>query len=158
MTDATVPVDLPLGPALPEPVRAALAKGDAAAARRHLAIDVVGWLTTVAADGRPQTSVISFLWDGDGILFYSRPDTPNVRNIAARPFVSFHLNCDPYGDHVVVVEGKARVVPLEKRSDVHPAYAAKYREPLAHWGMDERQTANEFSLPIRILPERVRSW
>ena len=157
MTDPTAG-DLPLGPGLPDVVRATLEKEDAAGAREHLANDVVGWLTTVAADGRPQTSVMRFAWDGDGILFYSRPDTPPVRTIAASAYVSFHLNCDPYGDHVVVVEGTARVVPLEKRSDVHPAYAAKYREPLAHWGIDERQTANEFSLPIRILPERVRSW
>ncbi len=150
--------DLPLGPGLPEPVRAALAAGDAAGAREHLAHDIVGWLTTVARDGQPQTAVISFLWDGEGILFYSRPDTPKVRNIAASGSVSFHLNCDPYGDHVVVVEGRAQVVPLERRSDVHPAYRAKYREPLEHWGMDERRTAEEFSLPIRIHPERIRLW
>jgi PPOX class probable F420-dependent enzyme len=148
----------PLGPGLPEAVRGALVGADAAGAREQLASDVVGWLTTVAADGRPRTAVISFLWDGDGILFYSRPDTPKVRNIAANGAVSFHLNCDPYGDHVVVIEGRAQVVPLEKRSDVHPAYAAKYREPPAHWGMDERETADDFSLPIRIHPERVRLW
>jgi hypothetical protein len=58
----------------------------------------------------------------------------------------------------VIIEGRAQVVPLELRSDVHPAYAAKYREPLAHWGMDERATADDFSLPIRIHPERVRVW
>jgi PPOX class probable F420-dependent enzyme len=158
MPDPTVPADLPLGPGLPDPVREAFSKADAGSAREHLANDVVGWLTTVAADGRPQAAVIPFLWDGDGILFYSRPDTPTVRNVAARPLVSFHLNCDPYGDHVVVIEGRAEVVPLEKRSDVHPTYSAKFREPLAHWGMDERQTADEFSLPIRIHPERVRAW
>jgi PPOX class probable F420-dependent enzyme len=143
---------------LPEAVRGALVGADAAPARERLSRDVVGWLTTVAADGRPQTSLVSFLWDGDGILFYGRPDTPKVRNIAANGAVSFHLNCDPYGDHVVIVEGRAQVVPLEKRSDVHPAYAAKYAEPHAHWGMDERETADDFSLPIRIHPERVRLW
>jgi PPOX class probable F420-dependent enzyme len=155
MTDPTA-ADLPLGPGLPEAVRTTLGGEAAADAREHLANDVVGWLTTVAADGRPQTGVISFLWDGEGILFYSRPDTPRVRNIAANGAVSFHLNCDPYGDHVVVIEGRAQVTPLEKRSDVHPAYAAKYREPHAHRGLDERETADEFSLPARIHPERVR--
>jgi PPOX class probable F420-dependent enzyme len=148
----------PLGPGLPDGVRTALLGSDAAAAREQLTNDLVGWLTTVAADGRPRTSVISFLWDGDGILFYSRPDTPTVHNIAANGAVSFHLNCDPYGDHVVIIEGRAQVTPLEKRSDVHPAYAAKYREPLAHWGLDERENADDFSLPIRIHPERVRPW
>ncbi len=59
---------------------------------------------------------------------------------------------------MVIIEGRAQVVPLELRSDVHPAYAAKYREPNAHWGMDGRATADDFSLPIRIHPERVRPW
>ena len=153
---AAPPHDLPLGPGLPEPVRTVLSSGDAADAREHLAHDIVGWLTTVGPNGGPQTSVTPFVWDGDGILFYSRPDTPKVRNIAASGAVSFHLNCDPYGDHIVIVEGRAQVVPLEQRSDVHPAYRAKYREPLEHWEMDERKTAEEYSLPIRIHPERVR--
>jgi PPOX class probable F420-dependent enzyme len=126
--------------------------------REHLVHDVVGWLTTVAPDGRPQTAVISFLWDGDGILFYSRPDTPKIRNIGTHSAVSFHLNCDPYGDHIVVIEGTAAVAPHEPRSDKHRAYVAKYRGPYAHWGMDERATADEFSVPIRVYPDRIRYW
>jgi PPOX class probable F420-dependent enzyme len=143
---------------LPQRVRDALLADDAAHLREHLVRDIVGWLTTVAPDGRPQTAVISFLWDGEGILFYSKPGTPKVRNIALNRAVSFHLNCDAYGDRVVVIEGTARVVPDEARSDVHPAYRAKFREPLAHWEMDERQTADDFSVPIRIRPDRIRTW
>jgi PPOX class probable F420-dependent enzyme len=160
MSDPTIDTrhGFPVGLTLAEPLRRTLLAGDAAAMREHLANDVVGWLTTVTPDRRPQTAVISFLWDGDGILFYSRPDTPKIRNITAHPDVSFHLNCDPYGDHVVVVEGLAGPAPHEPRSDVHPAYRRKYREPLAHWGMDEKATADEFSVPIRILPERIRYW
>jgi PPOX class probable F420-dependent enzyme len=148
----------PVGATLGDQVRRALLAEDAADVRDHLAHDIVGWLTTVAPDGRPQTAVISFLWDGEGILFYSRPDTPKIRNITAHPAVAFHLNCDPYGDHVVIVEGLAGRAPHEPRSDVHPAYRRKYREPYAHWGMDAKQTADEFSVPIRIIPERIRSW
>lgn len=127
-------------------------------AARHLHEDIVGWFTTVAPDGRPQSSVISFLWDGETILFYSKPDTPKLRNIAANPRVSFHLNCDPYGDHMVVVEGRAEVDLEAAPSDVLPAYREKYREPLEHWGMDEAATAQTFSVAIRIFPERLRVW
>jgi PPOX class probable F420-dependent enzyme len=148
----------PVAATLPERVRRALLADDAAHVREHLAEDVVGWLTTVAPDGRPQTAVISFLWDGEGILFYSRPDTPKIRNMTTRPDVSFHLNCDPYGDHIVVLEGLAGRAPHEARSDIHRAYRRKYREPLRHWGMDEAATAEEFSVPIRIIPERIRYW
>lgn len=148
----------PVSRLLPEPVQQVLLADDAGEVREHLANDVVGWLTTVAPDGRPQTAVISFLWDGEGILFYSKPDTPKIRNLAVHPDVSFHLNCDPFGDHIVVLEGLAGPAPHEARSDQHRAYRRKYREPLEHWGMDEKATAEEFSVPIRIIPERIRYW
>ena len=135
---------------------AALAGADGTWARDHLAADPVGWLTTVAPDGRPQSSVISFLHDGPTIFFYSQPDTPKLRNLAHSPLVSFHLQSDAYGDHRLIIEGVAAVDRSIPASDVHPAYRAKYREPLAHWDMDEAQTARDFSVPIRIRPTRVR--
>ncbi|MBA2381694.1 MAG: pyridoxamine 5'-phosphate oxidase family protein [Chloroflexi bacterium] len=139
-----------------DPLAAALAREDADWAREHLASDVVGWLTTIAPDGRPQSSLISFLHDGATILFYSQPNTPKLRNLAISPLVSFHLQSDPYGDHAMILEGVAEVDESIPPSNVHPAYRAKYREPLAHWDMDEAQTARDFSVPIRIRPIRVR--
>ena len=127
-------------------------------AERHLREDIVGWLTTVSPGGRPQSSPISFLWDGETVLFYSKPDTPKIRNIAANPQVSFHLNSDPYGDRVVTIEGRAVVDESAVPSDVLPAYRAKYRAPLEHWGMDEAETARSFSVPVRIVPKRFRVW
>ena len=134
----------------------ALAKVEAAWTREHLETDVVAWLTTIAADGRPQSSMISFLREGPTIFFYSRPDTPKLRNIARSPLVSFHLQSDLYGDHALIVEGIASVDATIPPSDLHPVYREKYREPLAHWGMDEAATAGDFSVPIRIRPTRVR--
>ncbi|HSG86744.1 MAG TPA: pyridoxamine 5'-phosphate oxidase family protein, partial [Candidatus Limnocylindrales bacterium] len=99
----------PIADDLPDQVRKVLLAEDSAQVRERLTRDIVGWLTTVSPDGRPQTAVISFLWDGHGILFYSQPNTAKIRNIALNRAVSFHLDCDPYGDHVVVVEGTARV-------------------------------------------------
>jgi PPOX class probable F420-dependent enzyme len=142
----------------PEAIYQPLASPDGAWAAEHLAIDAVGWLTTVAADGRVQSSPISFLWDGVSILFYSKPATPKLRNIAAHPQVSFNLNSDPYADHALVIEGIAEVDAAVAPSDVHPTYAAKYHAPLAHWEMDEAQTAREFSVPVRITPARIRAW
>ena len=139
-----------------DPLSSALARDEAAWARDHLGRDVVAWLTTVAPDGRVQSSVVSFLY-ADGVLFfYSQPDTPKVRNIAHKPVVSFHLDTDPYGDHWLIIEGTAvidqTIAPLDQRAD----YVAKYTEPHAHWGLDFAETAKSFSVPIRILPTRVR--
>ena len=143
----------PIEPGLLE---AALRREGAQWASEHLAHDVVAWLTTVAADGTPQSSVISFLWEGETIFFYSQPNTPKLRNIARSPLVSFHLQSDPYGDHLLIIEGTAAEDPTIPPSDEHPAYLAKYREPLEHWGMGEAETAGDFSVPIRITPRRVR--
>jgi PPOX class probable F420-dependent enzyme len=134
----------------------ALASDDGAWAREHLEADVVGWLTSVAADRRPQSSLISFLHDGSSIFFYSQPNTPKLRNLANSALVSFHLQSDPYGDHALIVEGEAVIDPSIAPSDVHAAYRVKYRDPLEHWAMDEAQTARDFSVPIRIRPIRVR--
>lgn len=127
-------------------------------AREHLAEDVVGWLVTVAPDGRVQTSAISFLWEGETILFYSKPNTPKLRNIAAHPQVSFNLNSDEYADHVLIIEGTAAIEPDCAPSNVHPAYATKYHSPLEHWGIDAGETARDFSVPVRITPTRVRAY
>jgi PPOX class probable F420-dependent enzyme len=140
----------------PDPLGTALARDDAGWAREHLTADAVGWLTTLAPDGRLQSSLISFLHDGSSIVFYSQPNTPKLRNLAHSALVSFHLQSDPYGDHALIVEGTAVIDPTIAPSDVHEAYRAKYREPLAHWHMDEAQTARDFSVPIRIRPVRVR--
>jgi PPOX class probable F420-dependent enzyme len=139
-----------------DPLAQALRSDDAAWAREHLEIDVVAWLTTVAPDGRPQSSVIGFLHDGDSIVFYSQPDTPKLRNIGHTPSVAFNLQSDPYGDHYLVIEGTAAVDATIPPWDQNATYRAKYLEPLEHWDMDEAQTASDFSVPIRITPRRVR--
>jgi len=138
------------------PLVEALRGADAAWAREHLETDVVAWLTTVAPDGRPQSSLISFLYEDGTILFYSRPDTPKLRNIGHSPKVSFNLQSDPYGDHYLVVEGTIAIDPSIRPSDRHPAYHAKYLEPHAHWEMDVAEVAREFSVPLRITPTRIR--
>jgi PPOX class probable F420-dependent enzyme len=138
------------------PLAAALAGDDAAWAREHLEHDVVAWLTTVAPDGRVQSSLISFLRDGADLFFYSQPGTPKLRNIAHSPLVSFHLQSDPYGDHSLIIEGTAVIDGTIPPLDDHERYRAKYREPHAHWGLDFTSTARAFSVPIRILPTRVR--
>jgi PPOX class probable F420-dependent enzyme len=138
------------------PLTAALDRDDAVWAREHLERDVVAWLTTVAPNGRVQSSLISFLHDGADLFFYSEPDTPKLRNLAHSPLVSFHLQSDPYGDHSLIVEGTAVIDATIPPLDAHVRYRAKYREPHAHWGLDFTQTALNFSVPIRIRPLRVR--
>jgi PPOX class probable F420-dependent enzyme len=140
-----------------ERIRQTLEAESAAWARRHLVEDVVGWLTTIAADGRVQSSPVSFLWDGETVLVYSKPETPKIRNIAANPMVSFHLSTDEYGDHILIFEGTAELDAAALPWVANPAMVAKYREPLRHWELDEAETSRDFSAAIRIRPTRVRA-
>jgi PPOX class probable F420-dependent enzyme len=139
-----------------DPLSLALARDDAAWAREHLERDVVGWLTTVARDGRVQSSVISFLYDAGVLFFYSQPGTPKIRNLAHSPSVGFHLQSDPCGDHWLIVEGTAAIDPTIPPMDAHEPYMTKFRESFAHWRLDFKETARAISAPIRIQPTRVR--
>jgi PPOX class probable F420-dependent enzyme len=141
-----------------ERVRLALEADSAAWARRHLVEDMVGWLTTVAPDGRVQSSPVSFLWDGETVLIYSEPEAPKLRNIAANPQVSFGLNTDEYGDHILVIEGTAELDAAAPPWSANPTMVAKFREPLEHWALDPAETSRDFSAAIRIRPTRIRAF
>jgi PPOX class probable F420-dependent enzyme len=127
-------------------------------ADRRLRTDIVGWLTTVDPSGTPTSSVVSFWWDGETILFYSEPDTRKIRNLAANPRVSFHLNSDDIGDRMVTLEGDCRVDEAAPRSTEIPEYQAKYAEPYRRWGMDPDDTAEQFWVACRVTVDRVRAW
>jgi PPOX class probable F420-dependent enzyme len=63
-------------------------------ADRRLRSEQVAWLTTVRADGQPQSTPVWFLWDGETFLLYSQPGAQKVRNVTANPKVSLHLGDD----------------------------------------------------------------
>jgi PPOX class probable F420-dependent enzyme len=129
-----------------------------ARAERRLRGEQVAWLTTVRADGQAQSTPVWFWWDGDTFLLYSQPDAPKVRNLAANPRVSLHLNDDGTGDDVVTFEGAATVEPDTPRADRVEGYLAKYREAIAALGYEPGPFARTYSTPIRVRPTRVRAW
>ena len=78
--------------------------------RTRLSRETVAWFTTVNPGGTPITLPVWFLWNGDDeILIYSLTNAARLRNIAANPRVSFHLDGDGHGGEVVVLEGTAAV-------------------------------------------------
>ena len=126
-----------------------------ARAERRLREERLAWLVTVRADGTPEPVPVWFLWDGDGVLLYSRPGTRKLRNIARNPRVALHLDGDGLGGDIVVVIGEARVSD-DPPADEVPEYVAKYT-----WGFERnRWTAEEFasdySVPIRVTVSGLR--
>lgn len=119
----------------------------------------LAWLTTVRADGQPQTSYIWFHYDGQDIVLLSQPDTPKLRNIEGNPKVSFNLDGNTAtGDGVLTIEATAEIIG-EMTSDRWVAYVAKYESRIRKgpWGAPDAFIA-DFSTAIRIAPRRVRAW
>ncbi|MEO7664162.1 MAG: pyridoxamine 5'-phosphate oxidase family protein, partial [Candidatus Limnocylindrales bacterium] len=63
----------------------------------RLAIDMVGWLTTVSPKGQPQSTPVWFIWVDGELLVYGDHRALRNRNIEANPRVSFHLADDGSG-------------------------------------------------------------
>jgi PPOX class probable F420-dependent enzyme len=126
------------------------------AVQARLNTEKVAWLTTVRPDGLPQPTPIWFLWDGVGLVIYSKPEARKLRNIAAHPRISFHLNSDAWGGEIVVLWGTATVDLHGPLATANPAYIEKYRQGIADIGMTPESMAAEYSALIRIIPERAR--
>jgi PPOX class probable F420-dependent enzyme len=127
-----------------------------ARADEKLRHEIAIWLTTVSPDGQPQSTPIWFDWDGSTILFYSKPDAPKLRNIAANPKIALHLVGDPEGEDVITIEGVAALDPVAPPSDALPAYAAKYRTAIDGIGWTPASMAADYSVAVRVTPTRFR--
>jgi PPOX class probable F420-dependent enzyme len=128
----------------------------------RLATSSMGWLTTMRADGQPQSSYIWFHFDGTDLLVFSRPGRPKVANVQANPLVSFHLDGDGYGGQVLTIDARAELL-ADGVSAVDPgrvqAYLAKYDDPIRNrLESTPEEMMQQFSDPLRVTPTRVRSW
>jgi PPOX class probable F420-dependent enzyme len=129
-----------------------------AALTERLGTESIAWITTVTADGQPQSSPVWFLWDGSEFLVYAQPRSWKVRNIRANPRVSLHLNSDRDGGQVATFEGPARICEGHPPAHEVDAYLARYRAGIAGIGMTPEQMAAEYSTALRITPARVRVY
>jgi PPOX class probable F420-dependent enzyme len=127
-------------------------------AAERLATAPAAWLTTVDAQGQPQSTPVWFLWDGSSFLIYSRLATRKLRNIAANPRVSLHLDGDGHGGDNVIVEGTAEVLAGFRSADEVPSYIEKYRGRIDAMGLTPTTLAAVYQAAIRVVPTRIRVW
>ena len=116
------------------------------------------WLTTVRADGQPQSVPDWFLWNGESFLIYSQPGRQKLRNIDGNLRVALNLNSNAYGGDVVRAEGRAEVIEDAPRADEVPEYVDKYRDAIARIGFDPEGFAQAYSVPLRVTPARWQVW
>ncbi|BDU04652.1 TIGR03667 family PPOX class F420-dependent oxidoreductase [Nocardia cyriacigeorgica] len=118
----------------------------------------VVWLTTVGPSGTPQPNPVWFLWRAGEFLLFSQPDRPKLRNIARNPRVSLNLNSTESGGEVVVLTGTARIDDSTPGPEEIEAYVEKYTEGLKSISMTREQFFEEYSVPVRITPDRLRGF
>ena len=124
----------------------------------RLRTNLMAWLTTVSAAGRPDSVPVWFLvGEDETILVYSQPGKSKLRNLDRNPNVALALDVTDIGRDVIRIEGTAVRAPDHPRADQVPAYAAKYTERIgAIFGTVER-FAETFSEAILITPSRLHA-
>ncbi|MGH8950248.1 MAG: pyridoxamine 5'-phosphate oxidase family protein [Acidimicrobiia bacterium] len=120
--------------------------------------ELVGWLTTVSPSGQPQTSAVWFLRVGDDLCIYSQARTKKLDNLVANPKAAFNLRGDPEGDRIVTIEAKASIDRSPTPAHEDPPYLAKYEGEITRLGWTPPEFAEDYSVLIRLVIDRIRSW
>jgi PPOX class probable F420-dependent enzyme len=126
-------------------------------ARQRLTDERIIWMTTVTADGAPQSSPVWFLLDGNEALVFSARSR-RLANIAANPKVALNLDGNGRGGDIVTIEGTARVVPEEPPAFANAAYVAKYAEAMTRNGWTPEQFSDLYPVAVRVRFDRGRAW
>ncbi|KFU78848.1 PPOX class probable F420-dependent enzyme, Rv3369 family [Amycolatopsis lurida] len=114
----------------------------------------VAWLTTISPKGRPSPRPVWFVLEGDDIIVFSRPDTAKTRHIEGNPEVSLHFNSDEHGGSILVIGGKAEILPDGVASE-QPGFLEKYEKHYPAIDYDVPKFDREYHVRIRIRPERT---
>ncbi len=125
--------------------------------RRLRGEDVI-WLTTTGRDGTPQPNPVWFLWDGESILIYSQPEAYKVRNIRHNARVALHFDAGESGEDVVVFTGSAELDESLPQAHQNHAYLEKYIQGIADIEMTPESMGSQYSMPIRVVPDKVRGF
>jgi PPOX class probable F420-dependent enzyme len=119
--------------------------------------ELIIWLTTVRGDGQPQSVPVWFVWDGESFRVFSEPGKPKLDNIRKDPRVGLHLQATESGSNVVIFEGRAEIMDGPPAT-AFPEYMEKYAEQIEDNGWTAEGFADDYSEPIRVWPERLRTW
>lgn len=124
-------------------------------AAKRLQNEHIIWLTTTSSDGTPQPNPVWFYWDGQKILVYSQPKARKLMNIRRNPKVSLNFQANLEGADIVILTGDASI---NEKSNHDSRFIEKYREEIPKIGHTPETLAASYSVPIRILPSRLRGF
>ena len=119
--------------------------------------EIAAWLTTVTADGQPQSTPVWFHWDGSTFLIYSQPDRPKLRNIAANPQgVAASRSATPTARMSSRSRGWRRSIPPRRRWMRSLRTSRSIARPIEAFGWTPSSMAADYSVAVRVRPTRFR--
>jgi PPOX class probable F420-dependent enzyme len=123
--------------------------------QRRLEKELIIWLATSGAEGRPHVVPVWFLWEGDSFLIYSLPGQ-KVRDIGANPKVQLHFNTTLDGADVVRIDGTAARLRRHPAAHRVPAYVRKYASLIKSYSWTAESFARDYHVVLRVRPTRFR--
>lgn len=130
---------------------------DAHVAER-LRTELIMWLSSTRPDGRPHLVPVWFLWDGQSIMMFSKPDNQKIRNLRQNSNVMVSLEAANEGEDIVLIEGQATLLEEPTSAVMTPEYMEKYSSQIAAFQWTPEGMAAEYSQAIRIQPTRFIAW
>lgn len=121
---------------------------------QRLREELIIWLSSVRPDGRPHSVAVWFLWTGQEILIFSKPEQQKIRNLRHNPHVTLALDNTNLGADVIVLDGTAELVDDPTISANLPEYVKKYQARLARMRLDGPAMAALYSQTIRVTPTK----
>ncbi|MDQ6879856.1 MAG: TIGR03667 family PPOX class F420-dependent oxidoreductase [Candidatus Dormibacteraeota bacterium] len=123
---------------------------------RRLENELIIWLATSGAEGRPHVVPVWFWWDGKSFLIYSLPGQ-KVRDIEANPKVAMHFNATRDGGDVVRIDGEA--ARLRRHPPAHrvPDYIHKYARLIKSYDWEPEGFSRQYHIALRVRPTRFRT-
>ncbi len=125
---------------------------------RQLDDERVVWLTTVGKSGTPAPNPVWFLWHEGELLISSQRHKAKLHNITTHPQVTVNFNATHGGGDVGVISGTAQIEAGPLSGAALAVYNAKYGDDITGLGMTTEQFHSEYSVIIRITPEKLRGF
>jgi PPOX class probable F420-dependent enzyme len=126
--------------------------------RERLGEETVIWFTTVGADGTPQPNPVWFVWDGDDVLVFNRPDAHRLGHVRRGSRVALHFDGNGQGGDIVVLAGSARQVADEPPAHENADYVAKYGPAMRRISGTEAEFGAAYPVALRVGITKVRGF
>ncbi|CAN5293140.1 hypothetical protein BH18ACT5_BH18ACT5_01300 [soil metagenome] len=123
--------------------------------RARLDKELILWITTVRADGQPQSHPVWFTVDGDHLLMWSK-EGDRTRNLRDNNRVAVHVSDNGRGGDVLTIEGIAHIEPGLGPGSQHPEFVRRYQPLVDSSKNDWAWFDSTYKIPVRITPQKIR--